>query len=68
MIVIRFLNVQNKRVIIKNVLRILDFSFRCNSVNQKYKRFKRQGAHYEILWHRVTLRNECSAFEYLIQR
>ena len=39
--------------------------FRYDSVQQKYKRLKRYVAHYEILWHRVTLRNE---FEYLIQR
>ena len=51
-----------------NVLRILDLSFRYDSANQKYKRVKRHVAHYQILWHRVTLRNECSAFEYLIQR
>ena len=48
-----------------NVLIFLDFSFR---VHQKYKRLKRYVAHNEILWHRVTLRNEFSAFEYLIQR
>ena len=46
----------------------LNFSFRYDSVHQKYKRLKRYVAHYEILWHRVTLRNEFSALEYLIQR
>ena len=51
-----------------NVLIFLDFSFRYDSVHQKYKRLKRYVAHYKILWHRVTLRNEFSALEYLIQR
>ena len=51
-----------------NVLIFLDFSFRYDSVHQKYKRLKRYVAHNEILWHRVTLRNEFSALEYLIQR
>ena len=51
-----------------NVLIFLDFSFRYDSVHQKYKRLKRYVAHYEILWHRVTLRYELSALEYLIQR
>ena len=46
----------------------LDFGFRYDSVHQKYKRLKRYVAHNEILWHRVTLRNEFSALEYLIQR
>ena len=49
-----------------NVLIFLDFSFRYDSVHQKYKRLKRYVTHYEILWHRVTLRNEFSALEYLI--
>ena len=51
-----------------NVLIFLYFSFRYDSVNQKYKRLKRYVSHYEILWHSVTLRNEFSALEYLIQR
>ena len=51
-----------------NVLIFLNFSFRYDSVHQKYKRLKRYVAHYEILWYRVTLRNEFSALEYLIQR
>ena len=51
-----------------NVLIFLNFSFRYDSVHQKYKRLKRYVAHYEILWHRVTLRYEFSALEYLIQR
>ena len=51
-----------------NVLIFLNFSFRYDSVHQKYLRLKRYVAHYEILWHRVTLRNEFSALEYLIQR
>ena len=51
-----------------NVLIFLDFSFRYDSVHQKYKRLKRYVAHYKILWHRVTLRNEFSALEYHIQR
>ena len=51
-----------------NVLIFLDFSFRYDSVHQKYKRLKRYVAHYEILWHRVMLCNEFSALEYLIQR
>ena len=46
----------------------LNFSFRYDSVHQKYKRLKRYVAHYEILWHRVTLRYEFSALEFLIQR
>ena len=46
----------------------LNFSFRYDSVHQKYKRLKRYVAHYEILWHRVPLRYEFSALEYLIQR
>ena len=50
-----------------NVLIFLDFSFRYDSVHQKYKRLKRYVAHYAILWHRVKLRNECSALQYLIQ-
>ena len=60
----------NKRVKSRdvNVLIFLDFSFRYDSVHQKYKRLKRYVTHYEILWHRVTLRNEFSALEYLIQR
>ena len=44
----------------------LDFSFSCYSVHQKYKCLKRYVAQYDILWHRVTLRNEFSALEYLI--
>ena len=51
-----------------NVLIFLDYSFRYDSVHQKYKRLKRYVAYYEILWHRVTLRNEFSALEYLLQR
>ena len=51
-----------------NVLIFLDFSFRYDSVRQKYERLKRYVAHYAILWYRVTLRNEFSALEYLIQR
>ena len=51
-----------------NVLIFLNFSFRYDSVHQKNKRLKRYVAHYEILWHRVTLRYEFSALEYLIQR
>ena len=51
-----------------NVLIFLDFSFRYDSVHQKYKRLKRYVTHYVILLHRVTLRNEFSALEYLIQR
>ena len=51
-----------------NVSIFLDFSFRYGSVHQKYKRLKRYVAHYKILWHRVTLRYEFSALEYLIQR
>ena len=38
-----------------NVLIILDFSFRYDSVHQKYKRLKRYVAYYENVWHRVTL-------------
>jgi len=34
-----------------NVLIFLDFSFRYDSVHQKYKRLKRYVAHYSILWH-----------------
>ena len=48
-----------------NVLIFLDFSFRYDSVHKKYKRLKRYVAHNDILWHRVTLRNEFSALEYL---
>ena len=51
-----------------NVLIILVFSLRYDSVHQKYKRLKRYVAYYENLWHRVTLRNKFSALEYLIQR
>jgi len=51
-----------------NVLIFLNFSFRYDSVHQKYKRLKRYVAHHENLWHRVTLRNELSALECLIQR
>ena len=51
-----------------NVLIFIDFSFRYDSFHQKYKRLKHYVTHYEILWHRVTLRNEFSALEYLIQR
>ena len=50
-----------------NVLIFLDFSFRYDSVHQRYKPFE-TFAHYEILWHRVMLHNEFSALEYLIQR
>ena len=46
----------------------LDFSFRYDSVHQKYKRLKRYVAQFENLWYRVTLRNEFSALAYLIQR
>ena len=51
-----------------NVLIFQDFSFRYDSVHQKFKRLKRYVAHYEMLWHGVTLRYEFSALEYLIQR
>ena len=52
-----------------NVLIFLNFSFRYDSVHQKYKCLKRYVAHYEILCYRVTLRYEfSSALEYLIQR
>ena len=51
-----------------NVLIFLDFSFRYDCVHQKYKRLNCYDANYEILWHRVTLRNKFSALEYLIQR
>ena len=47
-----------------NVLIFQDFSFRYDSVHQKYKRLK----HYEILWYRVTLHYEFLALEHLIQR
>ena len=50
-----------------NVLIFQDFSFRYDSVHQKYKRLKRYVAHYEILWYRVTLHYEFSTLEYLIQ-
>ena len=43
-----------------NVLIFLNFSFRYDSVHQKYKRLKRYVAHHENLWHRVTLPNELS--------
>ena len=63
-------NIPNPSTFIRdvNVLIFLDFSFRYDSVHQKYKRLKRYVAHYEIFWHIVTLRNEFSALEYLIQR
>ena len=51
-----------------NVLIFLDFSFRYDSVLQKYKHLKRYVSHFKILWHSVTLCNEFSALKYLIQR
>ena len=50
------------------LLILLDFSFRYDSVHQKYKRLNRYVSHCEILWHSVTLCSEFSALEYLIQR
>ena len=43
-----------------NIFTFLDFSFRYYSLHQKYKRLKRYVAQYDILLHRVTLRNEFS--------
>ena len=50
-----------------NVLIFLEFSFRYRSGDQKYKHLKHYVAHYEILWQIVTLCNEFSVLEHLIQ-
>ena len=49
------------------VLIFLEFSFRYSSGDQKYKHLKHYVAHYEILWQIVTLCNEFSVLEHLIQ-